>query len=95
MTSRVVAAIGVGYAATVGLVTLATVLLSVLFGMARNETLALTIMIGFVGYAAAILWGFAEPKLTRVWVILGALAIFSHAAAIALARLLPPIPMGG
>ena len=52
-------------------------------------------MIGFVAYAAVILWAFAEAKLWRVWVILGGVAMLSHVAAIALAKQLPPIPMIG
>jgi hypothetical protein len=95
LTSRVIAAIVLGYAATVGVVTLFTVLLTVVFGIARNESLALTIMIGFVAYAAVMLWGFAEARVWRVWAVLGSVAILSHVAAIALARTLPPIPMIG
>jgi hypothetical protein len=95
ITSRFIAALFVGYAATVGLIALFSVLLALLFGMARSEALLLMTMIGFLGYAAIIIWGFAEPRLGRIWVILCSVALLSHILAITLARLLPPVPMGG
>jgi hypothetical protein len=91
ITSRFVAALVAGYAATVGLVALFSVLLMLLFGMTRAEALMLMAMIGILGYAAIILWVFAEPRLGRIWVILAGVAILSHVGAITLARLLPPL----
>jgi hypothetical protein len=91
ITSRFVAALLAGYAATVGLAALCSVLLVLLFGMTRAEALMLMAMIGIVGYAAIIIWSFAEPRLTRIWAILLSVAIFSHMGAITLAKLLPPV----
>lgn len=93
--SRIVAVVLGGYAATVGTVALAAVLLALGCGMQRSEAITLTTMIGFIGYAAIIIWGFAEPRLVRLWAVLGGVAIASNLAAIWLARLLPPAPPGG
>jgi hypothetical protein len=95
IASRIIAAVGAGYAATVGLVALFGILLALLPGMVRSEAILLTSMIGFPGYAAIIVWGFAERRLARVWTLLGTVAIAGNGAAIALARLLPPIAAGG
>jgi hypothetical protein len=91
ITSRFIAALFAGYAAMVGLVALLSVLLVLLFGMTRAEALMLMAMIGVVGYAAIIIWSFAEPRLVRVWVILVGVAILSHVGAVTLAKLLPPV----
>jgi hypothetical protein len=89
VASRVFAALCGGYLAAVGLVALASALLAVVFGLARSEALILTTMLGFILYAALILWAFSEPRLGRVWLAVWGVAIISHAGAIALARLLP------
>jgi hypothetical protein len=91
IASRFVAALVAGYAATVGVVTLCAVLLVLEFGVTRAEALMLMAMIGIVGYAAIIIWSFAEPRLPRIWVVLVGIAIVSHMGAIALAKLLPPV----
>jgi hypothetical protein len=91
--SRFVAALYVGYQAMVGLVAVASIALVLAFGMPRAEALMLTAMIGVLGYAAIILWSFAEPKLGRVWLALGTAAIVSHVAAAALAKWLPPLAL--
>lgn len=95
IAGRIFAAVVGGYAATVGLVALFAVLLALVFGMARSEAVVLTSMIGFLAYAAIVVWGFSERRLFRLWMILGGGAVLSHAAAILLARLLPPIAGGG
>lgn len=95
VTSRVVAVVGLGYAATVGLVTLLSVVLVLLFGMVRSEAIMLLSMIGFLGFAGIIIWGFAESRLVRIWAILSGVAIISHGAALALAPLMPVIAKGG
>ena len=95
MTSRILAVIGGGYAATIGVVALASVLLAMLFGMQRSEAVVLMTMIGFVGYTAIIIWGFAEQQLSRLWTVLGGVAMGSHLAAIWLAGQLPTAVNGG
>ncbi|MDB5425370.1 MAG: hypothetical protein JWQ29_2786 [Phenylobacterium sp.] len=95
IVSRFAATLLAGYAATVGMVALGAVLLALGLGMTRAQALVATTMIGFLGYAAIILWGFAEPRLGRIWAILAGVAVLSHIAAIALARLLPPVGTGG
>ena len=95
ITARLVISLVGGYAATVGVVSLGAVLLALLVGMTRAQALVLMTMLGFLGYAAIILWGFAEPRLLRVWAVVGGVAIASHLAAMALARLLPPVAAGG
>ena len=87
MTSRILAVIGGGYAATIGVVALASVLLAMLFGMQRSEAV--------VGYTAIIIWGFAEQQLSRLWTVLGGVAMGSHLAAIWLAGQLPTAVNGG
>lgn len=95
LASRVIAVVVGGYAATVGLVALFAVLFTLVLGMARSEALVLASMVGFLGYAAIVIWGFAERRSLRLWVILGGGAVLSHAVAILLARLLPTIAEGG
>lgn len=95
LASRVIAVVVGGYAATVGLVALFAVLFALVFGMARSEALVLASMIGFLGYAAIVIWGFAERRSLRLWVILGGGAVLSHTVATLLARLLPPMAGGG
>jgi hypothetical protein len=91
--ARFVAALYVGYQAVVGLVAVSAIALVLVFGMTRAEALMLMAMIGVLGYAAVILWSFAQPSLGRVWLILGTAAIISHLAAAALAKWLPPLAL--
>lgn len=94
-TSRILATIVGGYAATIGVVTLTSVLLALLFGMQRSEAVVLMTILGFLGYTAVIIWGFAERRLLRVWTVLVGVAMTSHLASIWLAGLLPPHANGG
>jgi hypothetical protein len=94
IASRVVAAVVGGYAATVGLVALASVLLA-LAGMQRSEAVVLMTIIGFIGYVAILIWGFAEPRLLRLWAVLGGVAVASHLGALWLAERLPAPVSGG
>lgn len=91
IAARVFVIVVGGYAAMMGLVALAAISLALVFGMPRSEAVVLTSMIGFLGYAAIVVWGFAEWRLLRLSAILGGGAALGHAAAILLARLLPPI----
>ncbi|CAN7483152.1 hypothetical protein LJR225_003347 [Phenylobacterium sp. LjRoot225] len=94
-TSRTIATVVVGYAATVGTVALLSLLLVLLLGMVRSEAIVLMSMIGFLGYVGIVVWGFAEPRLVRVWTVLGGVAVVGNGMAIALTPLLPPISVGG
>jgi hypothetical protein len=69
---RVVAAVCGGYACTVALGSAGAQLLVVLGGMARSEAVILTAMLGFILYLALLLWSFSEPRLWRIWALLGA-----------------------
>lgn len=93
--SRVIAVVIGGYAATIGLVSLASVSIILVSGMARAEAVVLMSIIGFLAYTAIVIWGFAEQRLKRVWTILGVGTVGSHIAATALAGLLPPIAGAG
>jgi hypothetical protein len=93
--SRILATIVGGYAATVGVVAFTSVLIALLFDMQRSEAVVLMTMIGFLGYTAIIIWGFAERRLIRLWTVLGGVAVGSHLAAIWLAQRLPPVVQGG
>ena len=70
MASRLLAAVGAGYACTAAAVALASVALPLAFGMARSEAVVLAAMAGFLLYLMVLVWGFAEPRLARVWVVL-------------------------
>jgi len=95
IASRIFASVVGGYAATVGVVAFTSILLALLFGMQRSEAVVLMSMIGFVGYAAVIIWGLAEPRLVRLWAVLIGVALGSHFVAIWLAALLPASATGG
>lgn len=88
--SRVVAVVVGGYAATMGLVALASVLLALGLGWQRSEAIVLATLVGFLVYTAVIIWGFAEARLLRLWAVLGGIALLAHLAAVALAAGLPP-----
>ena len=75
VASRVLAAVGAGYACTAAVVALTTLLLSLAFGMARGEAVVLAAMAGFLLYLTVLLWGFAEPRLARVWAVLVGAAV--------------------
>ncbi|MBB6229301.1 CBS-domain-containing membrane protein [Polymorphobacter multimanifer] len=89
--SRIVATVVGGYAATAGGVALASMMLVLLSCMARSEAVLLTSMIGFIAYAAIIIWGWAEQRMARLWAVLGGAALASHVGAMMLATLLPPL----
>lgn len=95
VASRVAVVVLGGYAATVGLVALCSVALARFGGVPRSEALTLTTIIGFLGYTAVVIWGFAERSLARLFLVLGLVAAVSHAAAIWFARVLPPAPAVG
>ncbi len=70
LASRLAAVVGGGYACTAAAVALAARALPWAFGMARSEAVVLAAMAGFLFYLVVLLWGFAEPRLARVWAVL-------------------------
>ncbi len=78
--SRLVAAVGLGYALTAAAVPLAALLLRQA-GLARSEATTLAMMLGFVFYLLVLLWGLSVRSLARLW---GLLAVATAAAAGAL-----------
>lgn len=87
VASRVVAAVGAGYALTAAAVTLAAAVLPLGLGLARSEAVVLAAMGGFVLYLVVLLWAFAEARLWRVWAVLGGGALLGHALVRGLAPL--------
>lgn len=75
VAARVVAAAGGGYACTAAVVSLAALLLSLVFGIARGEAVVLAAMAGFLLYLIVLLWAFAERRLARVWSVLAGVAV--------------------
>jgi hypothetical protein len=84
---RLVAAIGGGYAVSAGLAALAARALPATTAMPRSEAVVLSSMLAFLVYLALLIWGFAEPSLARLCLILAAVGIFSWAGAFGLVRL--------
>ena len=77
---RLVAAIGGGYAVSAGLAALAARVLPVTTAMPAREAVVLVSMLAFLVYLGLLIWGFAEPSLVRLCLILAAVGIVSWAA---------------
>ena len=75
-----------GYGVTVGIVGLGGLLLPRL-GMATSEAVLLASMLGFLIYLAAIIWGFAERRVSKIIAVLGVGSV----ATIGLAAWLSPV----
>ncbi len=84
---RLIAAIGGGYAVSAGLAALAARALPVTTAMPRSEAVVLSSMLAFLVYLALLIWGFAEPRLARLCLILAAVGIVSWGGAFGLVRL--------
>ena len=84
---RLVAAIGGGYAVAAGLAAVAARALPVTTAMPRSEAVVLASMLAFLIYLGLLIWGFAEPRLARLCLILAAAGIISWAGAFGLVRL--------
>jgi hypothetical protein len=84
---RLVAAIGGGYAVSAGLAALAARALPAATAMSRSEAVVLASMLAFLVYLGLLIWGFAEPSLLRLCVILVAVGIASWGGALGLVRL--------
>ena len=82
---RVVGAVGGGYAVAAGLAALLAVALPVSTGLARSEAVVLSSMLAFLIYLALLVWGFAERRLLRLWLVFGSAAGASWGGALALA----------
>jgi hypothetical protein len=78
--ARIALAVFGGYAASAGFVATFSVALP-LTGMVRSEAVVLSSMLGFIVYAALLLWGFAER---RLWRFCFALALLAGGGAVAL-----------
>jgi hypothetical protein len=84
---RLVAAIGGGYAVSAGLAALAARVLPVTTAMPAREAVVLVSMLAFLVYLGLLIWGFAEPSLVRLCLILAAVGIVSWGGAFGLVRL--------
>jgi hypothetical protein len=84
---RLVAAIGGAYAVTAGLAALAARALPVTTAMLPREAIVLASMVAFLVYLGLLIWGFAEPSLTRLCLILATVGIVSWGGALGLVRL--------
>ena len=84
---RLVAAIGGGYGVSAGMAALAALALPATTAMPRSEAVVLASMLAFVVYLALLIWAFAEPRLTRLCLILAAAGIASWGGAFGLGRL--------
>jgi len=69
IVQRVALAVAGGYGLSSALAALAAAGLSAL--MPRSEATVLMAMLAFVIYLATLIWAFAEPRLARLWWVLG------------------------
>lgn len=84
---RLVAAIGGGYAVSAGLAALGARALPMTTAMPPREAVVLVSMLAFLVYLGLLIWGFAEPSLVRLCLILAAVGIVSWGGAFSLVRL--------
>ena len=84
---RLVVAIGGGYAVSAGLAALAARALPATTAMPPREAVVLASMLAFLVYLGLLIWGFAEPSLARLCLILAAVGIVSWGGALVLVRL--------
>ena len=84
---RPIAAIGGGYAVSAGLAALAARILPATTAMPAREAVVLVSMLTFLIYLGLLIWGFAEPNLLRLCLILAAVGIVSWGGAMGLVRL--------
>jgi len=69
VTPRVLLAVVGGYCLSAGLAALLAAGLALL--MEESEAVVLMAMLAFVIYLLVLLWAFAEPRLSRLWAVLG------------------------
>jgi Ni,Fe-hydrogenase I cytochrome b subunit len=89
MLSRLVLAVVGGYLCTVALVTLASRLISLLFGIELAGALMGMLLVSFLLYSLIIMAVFAATRLGRAWLLLSFIT-----AASALLSMLPILTMG-
>lgn len=68
--TRVLAAIGGGYALCAAWVALLSLALPRVTGLAKSEAVVLSAMLGFVAYLLVLLWAFSVRSLGRLWITL-------------------------
>jgi len=66
-----------GYGLSSALVSLGALALAGV--LPRSEAVVLAAMLGFPLYLVLLLWGFAERRLTRLWLVLGGCAVLLQA----------------
>ncbi len=71
ITCRVLVAVFGGYAFSAALVALLALILPQV-GMPKSEAVVLASMLGFLIYLVVLIWAFAEQRLWKVWLCLGA-----------------------
>lgn len=69
VAQRVVLAVGGGYLLAAGAAALSARLLAE--AMAPSEATVLMGMLAFVVYLVLLIWAFYEPRLPRLWIVLG------------------------
>ena len=74
---RVLLAVVGGYLLTSGLVSFGALALAAV--MPRSEAVVLMAMLGFIVYLGLLIWAFAERRLSRLWLVLGAGAVLVQA----------------
>jgi hypothetical protein len=78
---RLVTTIGGGYAVSAGLAALAARVLPATTAMPPREAVVLAWMLALLVYLGLLIWGFAEPSLLRLCVILTVLGVASWVCA--------------
>jgi hypothetical protein len=92
ITSRVLAAVIGCWLATAGATALLAVLMVLWSGAARPDALVASSMVAYLLWVVLMLWCFAERRLGRVWLVLIAAAIATHALALWIEPILPLNP---
>lgn len=75
---RLLAAVAGGWGLSAAVVPLAAALFAAA-GMARSEAAVLAMMLGFLFYAAVLIWAFAVRSLARLWIVMAAATALSLA----------------
>lgn len=78
LVQRLALAVLGGYGLSSALVSLGAMALT--GALPRSEAVVLAAMLGFPLYLVLLLWGFAERRLTRLWLVLGGGAVLGQGA---------------
>ena len=84
VAARVAAATVGSYAVTAGSAALIALLLISAAALSRSDALIVGSCIGYLLFAAVMLWCFAERRLARVWLVILLVSVATHGAAILL-----------